>query len=111
MFHWLLFTLATIFTISGVIISYTPSIRESSIGIIIGVLLALFTNLIWFIITRLLIYPEKIYKFGAVWDLMFAASWFILPIILFQVKLDTQGFIGLLLVVIGVVLLNVGKLF
>lgn len=111
MSHWYLFSVATICTIFGVIISYTPFIRNTNIGVAAGVFLAIMTNSIWFKITKLLVEPDKIYRFGAIWDLMFAVSWFVLPLLFFQVKIDFQGLIGLLFVAVGVTLLNVGKLF
>lgn len=106
---WLAILIGFVFTILGIFLSYSNTLKNTNYYYIIGLILSLVTNYLWYYIAKTSTNTTDLYKYGMIWDFILIASWSLIPLIFFNVKLNTQNNIGLVLMLTGVILIKLGK--
>ena len=96
----------TILYIIGCMISYSDDYRKAYWFVPIGVFIGVLINLVWVYTIKYLDNNQKIYVFGIMWDALMMTTYYLLPILLFDVKLTKTTIIGLILILSGVVILK-----
>ncbi len=91
----------------GCAFTYNEKFRQSDWFVLIGVAIGVTINALWFYAVKCLDDKDRIYTFGLIWDSIMMITYYLLPILMFGVKLDKVTIIALLLIVIGMVLLKV----
>lgn len=74
-----------------------------------GVFLGIVCNTIWLFMTRSLDDKEKIYFYALFWDAMIVVVFYGMPILLFGVKLNKWGLLGLALMITGLTIMKIAK--
>ncbi len=87
-------------------LSYEKWAQEKWWYLPIGMLTGCISNILWFLSTRMISDAKNIYIYSLFWDLVVISVYFLLPIIIFDIKLNKFGFIGLLLMLIGLLLVK-----
>ena len=87
-------------------IGYDISMRNSSYFYVSGMALALLANVFWLILVRISESQEKIAYYGTLWEVVVIVS-SIIPIFIFKIKTDAGFWIGLSLVLIGVMVMRI----
>lgn len=64
------------------------------------------TNVLWFAATKIISDKKDIYLYSLVWDFFVVAVYFLLPVILLDIKLNRVGIFGLILMLIGFLLIK-----
>ena len=75
---------------AGASLAYMPAVKHSRYYFLVGMALSNLT----------------LFLYGTIWDGLIMAAYFIVPILLFGVRLNLQGAIGLALVVGGTLILK-----
>lgn len=99
-------TTITVLYIFCCIVSYTDDWRNSYWYIPVITVVGLLINMIWAGVVKYLDDKQQIYIFGLVWDSIMMTTYYLLPILFFNVKLTKQTIFGLLFVVAGVIVLK-----
>ena len=103
------YLLIVLITVSfQVALSYSTDFKASSAFIPIGLVLALIVNYTWLYISRTVGDPSELYKVGVVFDFIVASSWLLVPLLL-GVKLSPIKFVGVGLMLSGVLIINFSK--
>ena len=100
----------TLLVISQVILSYSNTAKDKWWFITVGVGVAIIVNIIWFYTAKSSADPDKLYKFGVIWDFMMGFLWLVIPAIFFKEGLTTPVTIGIVMSLIGSILIVVGRL-
>lgn len=101
------YLIASVFYIAIMLMTFTESIRLSKHFIWINLFLNTCAAFFWFYFAKNLPNKESILLNSAYWDLMIMVIGYILPIFIFQFKLNYMQLIGLFVVFIGFCLLKV----
>ena len=72
----------------------------------IGLLFGMSSNGLWFLAAKTIGNKDNLYVFTLFWDGLVVAIYFLMPVLLFGVKLDKIGVLGLGLIVLGTVLIK-----
>lgn len=85
---------------------YLPQLKESPAYYFLGILIPLIANFLWLHSARQISNPESLYKLGVYWDVCVSLSFFLVPIIFFQVRMPALGYLGLSLIISGLIVLK-----
>jgi len=88
-------------------ISFDKSLHNKWWYIPAGLMLGILSNSIWILTTKYFGDEKKLYTFSLIWDILFVAIYYFLPLIFFDIKLEKHGYIGLLLMVIGILIIKI----
>lgn len=64
------------------------------------------SNVLWFIATKIIEDKKQIYLYSLVWDFFVVAVYFLLPVYVFDIKLNKIGIMGLILMLIGFMMIK-----
>ena len=64
------------------------------------------SNILWFLSAKIIGNHKEIYLYSLLWDFVVIGVYFILPIILFDIKLNKFGIFGLILMLVGILLVK-----
>lgn len=103
----LYFTLGTFMYLLSAYNIYDPTCRGSKYFFATGILLSVLANFIWLLITKSTENSQTIFKYALIWDVLLTLSYFAIPIALFNLSMDFRHWIGVLLILIGIVTLKV----
>lgn len=107
MMQWILLFVAMIFYIISCYLSYQEWFRQSVHYYWVSLLLGMVISLIWYGMVRHLNDKDAIYLYAIVWDISLVMVYFILPLLLFDIKLTRFGLTGVGLIFLGMILLKV----
>jgi drug/metabolite transporter (DMT)-like permease len=100
------YLIASVFYIAIMLMTFTESIRLSKHFIWINLFLNICSSFLWFTLVKNLPNKESILLNSAYWDLMIMFVGYILPIFIFQFKLNYMQLIGLFVIFVGFCLLK-----
>lgn len=89
---------------------FEPSIRNSKYLIPLGLLVALIGNIVWLLLARDIKDNKQLMLYGLIWDMMITASFLVVPIVFFNVRLNFMSAIGCLIAVAGIVIMKLSSL-
>lgn len=101
-----LIAIAVIYSV-GCLLSYSEEYRRTSWFIWVGGLIGILINVIWFSLVKYLDDKQKIYIFGLIWDSIMMLIYYLLPMLVFGVKLNKISLFALSLIVCGMVILKI----
>jgi len=101
---WMLFSAASLFYLLGAYIAYDVAIKASPWFLPAGIAVGIVSNLIWLYVTKITTDNKDLFLYGLVWDVMMMAAYIIVPMLLFDVRLDWKQTVGTILVVLGLIL-------
>lgn len=81
--------------------------RNSPWFIPINMLIGIGVSTIWYLNIRHLDDKDRIYFYGIVWDMGIVLTYYIIPLIFFDVRLSKLGLLGIGLMIAGMLLLKV----
>ena len=88
-------------------LSYQEGLKSKAWFIPLGMMISVIASGVWFFIASKT--PKSsMYLYANVWDAMIAFTYAITPLVLFGVKLNTYGYIGLFAIILGLSLLKIG---
>jgi len=88
-------------------VSYDDSIQDKWFYYPVGIVLNVIGASLWFYVAKMTTGKET-YLAAMIWDGMAAFTFFILPLLLFGVKLNLLNTIGLLFGILGIILMKIG---
>jgi hypothetical protein len=71
-------------------------------------LIGVFYNLLWYWSTRITKDKEDFFVLVLMWDVVYMAVFYFVPVFLFDVKVDKWGIIGMITMVIGIFIMKIG---
>lgn len=101
---WYTFIAASLFYLFGAYIAYDVAIKASPWFLPLGVVVGIVSNLIWLYVTKITTDNKELFLYGLIWDVMMMAAYIIVPLLLFNVRLDWKQSLGTILVIIGLIL-------
>lgn len=105
MHYWTLLLTAVIYTFSCYL-AYHEEAKKYWWYIPLGVGLGLIASLIWFLVCKFVTDKNDLYLFNIFWDVVMAAAYYGVPILLFGVKLDRMSIVGVILILTGLIVLK-----
>lgn len=87
--------------------SYSESIKNSPHYYLYGASAAIVANLIWLSIAKSELNPSKLVLTGLYWDVMLTMCYLIVPIILFNAKITNLQYLGIGVIITGIILTKV----
>lgn len=105
--EWMFLGLAALVYVAGCWLTYNNDLKPYWWYIPLGVALGGVINAIWFWAAKTFTDKDKMYVFGLTWDGMLMGIYYLMPLILFGTKLDRWGWLGLILIVAGAMILKV----
>lgn len=87
-------------------ITFNEKYHERWWFIPIGLLLGLMSNGLWFLAAKTIGDKQNLYLFTFLWDSVVISIYFLLPLLFFSVKLEKMGFVGLFLIITGIILMK-----
>jgi multidrug transporter EmrE-like cation transporter len=72
----------------------------------VGMLTGCISNILWFLSAKIIGNHKEIYLYSLLWDFVVIGVYFVLPIILFDIKLNKFGIFGLILMLVGILLVK-----
>jgi len=90
-------------------ISYEDSIKNSWYFYYLGIGIAIVANFAWLTIAKTVPENSKILIYGSIWDAMILFTFITIPFIFFEMKLTTKDWIGLSLIILGILIVKVLK--
>lgn len=106
--YFLLFIVFIIYSI-GSAIAYNDSIRNSPWLYVYALIISTVGSLLWITIVKIVDQKEKIYVVGVWWDVIVALAYTIVPIIFFHLKFGPMAWMGVILIMAGLLLLKRGS--
>lgn len=91
---------------AGVWMTYDGAMRSSRFFLPAAAALGAAASLLWFVSIRGMS-RQNVYAYSLAWDAVVLATYYLLPLVAFQVRLSLAGAVGLALVVVGCVLVKV----
>ena len=107
MFQFITLTLVGIICSLMCYISFDKSLHNKWWYIPLALLLGLTSNSIWILTTKYFEDEKKLYAFSLIWDVLFVAIYYFLPLIFFDIKLGKNGYVGLILMIIGLLIIKI----
>jgi drug/metabolite transporter (DMT)-like permease len=105
--EWVWFAIAMLGYVVSCNFAFHEEFRRNSPWFIpINVLIGVALSTIWYINIRNLDDKDRIYFYGVVWDMGIVLTYYILPIIFFEVKLNRFGLAGVGFMIFGMLLLK-----
>jgi len=86
--------------------SYYDPIKASSLYFPLGILMSLVANIGWLTIAKIVPNRDDILIYGAFWDSMIMIAFLAVPLLWFEVRLETRESVGLSLIVLGMLCLK-----
>lgn len=105
--EWFWLGITGIMYVIGAYLTYKEEWRNEPWYIPVGVLFGSSLVLIWYLVVRYIGDRDRIYFYSLCWDVVMVGVYYILPVVLFGVKLDRYGIAGLCLMIAGLFLLKV----
>ncbi len=87
-------------------INYSKKIKESIYFFPMGILLSLIGNLFWLLISKEIKSDNKMIIYALIFDGMVMTTFTLIPVLLFGIKLNMTGMIGLMITATGLILLK-----
>ena len=84
---------------------FTP-MRDSQYVYLVGMGCSLVTTICWLRITKILHDRDQIYLAGIYWDTGLVAISCIMPLLMFGIKLNQWGYLGIAMIIGGLVILH-----
>lgn len=88
-------------------ISYYEPVKLSPYYFPIGLALSLAANFGWLMIAKIVPNRDEILIYGAFWDIMIMMAFLAVPLLWFEVRLETKESIGLAFIIVGILTLKV----
>lgn len=73
----------------------------------IGVFLGVITGIVWYTAVKVFDDKQRMYVFNLLWDAMMMAIYYIMPLLLFDVKLTKWMVAGMTLIVAGAIVIKI----
>jgi len=102
-----LFMLAVCIYFCSSYISYSDAWRKSGWFIPVGVVIGLIASTCWFILVKYVNNNQRIYVYSLFWDAIICWSFYVVPLIFFNIKIDRWGFLGLAMMVAGLTIIKI----
>lgn len=103
---WTIIGIAALIYAISAIMNFSPTLRNSSWFYPMSITLSLATTLLWAYLARILDDKDKIFIATIFWDIAVHGTFLIIPIVMFNVKLNPMAWLGILLVIVGFVLIK-----
>lgn len=87
-------------------VSHSKEFKQSSMFYAAALSLSLIANLVWAYIAKHETNNSALLLKGLIWDVLLTAAFLIVPLILFDIKLDWKHWTGVILIVSGIILLK-----
>jgi len=105
---FILFLFGVIYSIYAYI-SYSPSLDKNSPNYCsYFIILGLFHSFLWYLSVVTNENKEKLFVFILIWDLIYMAVFYLVPILFFDVKFNITGIIGLFVMIVGLFIMKFG---
>lgn len=104
-------TILTTFSIGFLVYLSLVTISYVKIGnaYLLAALLGAISNICWIHVAKSCNSPNQILKMGLYWDSMITLVYFLLPFLIFNVKINTTtGLLGIILIISGIFTLKIG---
>lgn len=96
--------MASVFYLMGAYIAYDAAFKASAWFLPVGIIVGIISNLIWLYVTKITVDNKELFIYGLVWDVMMMAAYIVIPVLLFNVRLDWKQTVGTILVLTGLTL-------
>lgn len=93
-----------------VVSTYNVTLQNSPYFFWIFIITGIAVNLLWASLVKVVKDGDQILRLGSIWDVLMTVSWFVIPVLFFNVKLNMMAWVGILFLIIGVILLNTSRL-
>jgi len=87
-------------------ISFDKSVHNKWWYVPLCLMLGIVSNSMWILSTKYFGDEKKLYTFSLIWDIIYFAIYYFLPLIFFDIKLEKNGYLGLILMVIGILIIK-----
>lgn len=104
--EWIVLLFASLLYFARAYLTYTEEARKQWWFIPFAVGLGVITSIMWFSIVKWMDDKQRIYVYSLFWDTAIIAVYYLMPPLLFGVKMDRWALLGLALIVGGVVLIK-----
>lgn len=91
-------------------IMYNQSFKESVYLYPVGILLGIGISVCWLSLVRYSDSKETLFLYSIIWDVIVAATALFIPILFYHVKFSPLSWVGIGLIVVGVVVLEIASL-
>lgn len=88
------------------ILSFSKSFSESNFFIPTTLILGLCSTTLWICLVRTINNPQKLFWWSLAWDLLMLLAFYLLPILIGSVKLNSSISFGLILILLGIMLVK-----
>lgn len=105
---YFLFLAGFLLYVFSVCLQYVPALKSSSAYYAIGLSVAIAVNLLWLTVAKLASDGKQLYMYGIYWDAMIVASFSIVPVLFYGVRISGYSLLGLGLILTGTILTKVG---
>lgn len=106
MIEWSLILLAIGLYCCSSYLSYSDAWRRSPWLIPVGMSIGIVSSIAWFMLVKQVDDKQRIYFYSLIWDTIICSCFYIVPIIFFSVKIDRWSFLGLALMICGLVIIK-----
>lgn len=90
-------------------VAFWEPLRRSALYYWAGLPIMVTSSLLWLYIARTTPIKEDVYRLGALWDCALVFSWYLLSIWVFNLSFSTLSWVGILLILGGVVVLKIAE--
>ena len=110
--EWIFLLVAAILYYVYAVISFSPSFDKNSyLFFLYCMILGLINSFLWYFSIRLTKDKNDFFVLVLMWDAIYMAVFYFTPVLLFDVKLDRSGLIGLIFMVLGLLVMKFGHHF
>lgn len=88
-------------------ISYEVGFKSSIYYFPVGLILALLANFIWLTIAKRTLDTKELFIYALIWDICLTLSYFVTPLVLFNLSLDIKHVIGVILIILGIIAIKI----
>lgn len=89
-------------------IGYKDSIKNSNSYYVYGIIIVIISNLLWMYLNKTLQSKDSTLIYSLIWDIMIAVSAIIIPFFFFKMNLTNISYVGIVLIVVGLITLKLG---
>lgn len=91
---------------AGIMLDFTLSLHDKWWFAFAKIILGMLGSFSWTVCLWRIADKDKIYLYGLCWDVVVCAVAYFLPVLFFGIHLGWKGFVGLMLMTIGLILLK-----
>jgi len=104
--QYLILLVAAFFNATSCFISYKKELHSFWWYVPLGILVGSVCNYLWFSGTKIVSEQKEIYAFSMMYDFTLVLVYYFLPILIFGIKFNKIGLIGISMMFIGIMLIK-----